>query len=325
MSGHIYKLYKTLSEQQMSCMNVLTGPCQGRYFFSEEERQMDLQAAGGSLDNEYTVENTDSWDPQKYACVIKQSMQVDTEGLRGLFYGTEKIAIRDSKLGIAALWHCDKTCISGCETLRTEISIEALEKEEHVSVVFEKKFGAGQLSGTLAVRYVLYLKEASMKEEAGIAGIPGTRLGEITKPLIIRIDGEGSSFPITNVTAKDKPLWWIDSDNITDPAREAFDEEYISLVLNEAHSDFSRLGQKNEYNTPLFYEVMASAMEEIFRRLYTDFREEMENEENRTEGSIAAAVAYMKECFHIEQDTPGHLHDSVRKMVRKQLRGGVPS
>jgi len=319
MSDRIYRTYKTLSENESTMFNSKFKIPFGIYFLKDKCFNLELKSIGDTLSNEYSIENTDEWDAKTCKCKITQELNFDIDLLKNLFQGENSITAKDSKLGIAALWYIDKTGIRGCEKLNCEISLNKIKRSNNIiTAKYEQIFLAGYLSGTLTVKFILYLKEMGLRKEFGKANTIGTVLGEIVKPLIIHIDGDMSTFPITTVYAPEKSLWWVDFNSEVSPLIDPFSEEYVSIVLNEAHECYNKLKSGKEYNTPLFYEVLASAFEEIFRFFYYSdpFKDEMSQTENFKTGSIASALDYIKNSFDIKTDTPRNCHETIRKMIR---------
>ena len=228
---------------------------------------------------------------------------------------------------MAAVWQCTGSGLNGCRKMPFSFNYADLcgMTGETCTVSFEVDFPAGVLSGLLKVEYIVYLVAAGSKAVAGISNIPGTRLGKIADILTLQIDGDSSVFPITNVYSPSGPLWYVkDSFSEIDLLRDEFNEEAVSLVLNEAHRDFSLLGQNKDYKTPLFTEIFASALEEIIRRADEEDRDhDLWNESVLAEeGSVAAALRYMKSVFNLRIDTPNNLHEDIRRAVKINFRDG---
>ncbi|MCX6159232.1 MAG: hypothetical protein NTY74_14725 [Ignavibacteriae bacterium] len=72
-------------------------------------------------------------------------------------------------------------------------------------------------------------------------------------PIIIRIDGRGSVFPVYFVNDTDNRLWWIDL-YINDPEEDIVNPEIIRLNINRSHPDFLQIGssETNEITNMAF-------------------------------------------------------------------------
>ena len=142
-------------------------------------------------------------------------------------------------------------------------------------------------------------------------------------PLTVILDGKGSSFPMSITKAQDKPLWWTEI-NISDPFEEPFNEDYFNLVLNDAHPDYDALKgkgrkKKDTFDSPLFREVLAGAIEEFFLYLRQHYRDQFEGltADEVPAGSVAAAAMYWKRF--VEPPAMPNLHTTVRQMLGDRL------
>ena len=323
MSRKVFHNYKTLTENQKISLNCQYCSPEGLFgIHSETVGPLQLKAAGDSQTNEYIIDNVDSWDPGQYDCCISQKLLFDTSALQGLFQN-DGVTTKDSTLGIAALWQIDKTGIRGCIDSGCAISLQTLRQcDRTTEVTYTQKFPAGLLAGTLQIHFILYLKEPGLRTAYGKASLAGTLLGELMNPLIIHIDGDAPAFPVVTVSSPGRELWWLEFGTDIDPRSDSFTEDFVAIVLNDA--DYGRLKNGEKYDTPLFREVLASALEGIFRYFYLDqFSNEMTMEEDFQEGSISMALKYMKDCFAIDTDTVENLHKSVRSMIRNSAGKGV--
>ena len=327
MSGRVYRAYRVVNEEQRLLLNSQLKECCGICMTDDVQFQLDIQPAGGSVANEYCLKSSNTWDAKKHDAMIGQKIVLSVDGLKNLYEGDSRIACKDYKLGVAAVWQCTGSGLNGCRKMPFSFNYADLcgMTGETCTVSFEVDFPAGVLSGLLKVEYIVYLVAAGSKAVAGISNIPGTRLGKIADILTLQIDGDSSVFPITNVYSPSGPLWYVkDSFSEIDLLRDEFNEEAVSLVLNEAHRDFSLLGQNKDYKTPLFTEIFASALEEIIRRADEEDRDhDLWNESVLAEeGSVAAALRYMKSVFNLRIDTPNNLHEDIRRAVKINFRDG---
>lgn len=326
MSKTIYHNYRTLTKEQIIGLNCRYHSPEGSYGKQRETVGLfDLEAVGDSQENEYSIENTDAWDSEVYDCSICQHLLLNSAVLSSLFHGPESLVTKDSTLGIAALWQIDKTWIRGCIDTGCMISAATLKRSTaDTEVIYSQTFPAGVLAGTLKVRFMLYLKEPGLRTAFGKAAHAGTLLGELVNPLIIHIDGDAPDFPVMTANASGRELWWLEVGSDINPCTDPFVEENVAIVLNEAHRDYTKLKNGKQYDTPLFNEVLASALEHIFWYFYQgQFKDEMVREDDFQEGSIAMALKYMKDCFGIITDTPENLHKTIRKMIQNPAGTGV--
>ncbi|MBQ1875691.1 MAG: hypothetical protein II145_03175 [Selenomonas sp.] len=288
-----------------------------------EGQSLELTPEGNATDNTYAVQPADNWNPDETGFVLEQKFTLGT--LQLLFAGSAggiAVALPGDTLGIMATWWSSQSDISGCEKIDTFTAAETAGGGNRM-ITFRKEFAAGLLRGTLQVHYHLYLAQKGPNKKPGFASESGTLLGEIGTPLTILLDGTGSSFPMSVTEAGGRPLWWTEI-NISDPFEEPFNEEYFNLVLNAAHPDYEALNgrgrkKKNTFDSPLFREVLAGAIEEFFLYLRQNYRDQFDGltPDEVPEGSIAAAALYMKQ--YVDTSDMLRMHETVRQMLEKQL------
>ena len=333
MSGHIVIPFRTIKKSKREIYGVHYSVCTATFnTTSGDTVDLPLEDGGLSTENSYIIGIEErEWNPDICECSFRQQLILNAYALRNLFDGQYSVADKKAVLGIAAVWSISKSKISGCEVLPVDLTYEFLssQNDEEMVVPLDLEFAAGMLSGKLTVRYSLYLKKAPEgKAVKGTATVCGTMLGELTDPLEIEIDGEGSFFPIVTVERPDMPLWWIDSDNLEDPLTDPMDQEFFCFVINTKHRDYSKLYAKKglAIDTPLYREVFSAALEEMFRRLYLNkdvIADKMKIADQGDEGSIALCFDYMRRNMEIEVDTPERLHISIRKAVERQMKGAA--
>lgn len=285
-------------------------------------KPLELSSDGHTTDNTYVVQPAENWNPDETGFILEQSFALGT--LQRLFAGNGgdiAVALPGDTLGIMASWWSSQSDISGCEPVGTFTAADVADGSQY-TFTFHKEFSAGLLRGTLQVHYYIYLAKKGAKEKPGYARETGTLLGEAGIPLTVILDGRGSSFPMSVTEAQDKPLWWTEI-NISDPFEEPFNEDYFNLVLNAAHPDYEALSgrgkKKKTFDSPLFREVLAGAIEEFFLYLRQNYRDQFEGvtADEVPEGSVAAAAMYWKQF--IRTSDMQNLHNTVRQMLDNRL------
>lgn len=286
-------------------------------------QELELTADGTATDNTYSLQPDDEWNAEDFPLSISQGFSLSTLNL--LFDGNESplaVALDGDTIGIMATWWSSQSDITGCERIGTFTAEDVADAGSHV-FTFRKTFDPGTLKGTLEIHYHLYLSKKGEKKKPGFAHEVGTLLADIGLPLSIILDGTGASFPMTVTEAENRPLWWTEI-NIVDPFEEPFTEDYFSLVLNASHPDYDALrgrgkNKKGTFDSALFREVLAGAIEELFLYLNQNYHSQFEGVEpgDAPEGTIAAAALYLKQF--IDPQNMMTLHESVRTMLSNRL------
>lgn len=322
----VVKMYRTLNEEKASYLNFSHKECQAAFCVAGAPfRPLTLTATGTATDNAYELDGQDDWDAE--VCVLKVSQDFTLHSLPGLFYtGADSLmplAGRDATLGLAAVWWSNKSQIRGCEEIAT-FNYEQVKNSPEMQFSFMREFAPGELSGRLEVRYVLFLKEAGEKLRVGFARDSGTLLGDVGIPLQLVLDGEGSVFPLSVENDPQGPLWRTEI-SIDDPFEETFTEEYFNVILNEGHPAFKELGRDKGYNTALYHEVFAGALEELFLYLRENFKDDFQAASlaEVTPGTIAYAALYMVQTFNLNTDNIAVLHNTIRAAVAEQMKGAT--
>lgn len=283
---------------------------------------LELSTEGNATDNTYAVQPAENWIPDEDGFVLEQRFGLSAMQL--LFAGNiHAVALPGDTLGIMASWWSDQSDISGCEPVGRFTLAEVAGGSRRM-FTFRKEFAAGILRGKLQVQYHLYLAAKGAEHRPGFASRTGTLLGQIGTPLTIILDGRGSSFPMSVTEAVDRPLWWTEI-NISDPFEDPFNEDYFNVVLNAAHPDYDALSgrgrkKKNTFDSPLFREVLAGAIEEFFLYLRQNYRDQFDGltPDEVPDGSVAAAALYLKQKY-VDTSDMLRLHESVRQMLVQEL------
>ena len=325
------QMYKMLDEDNASILNFLYEECSASY--CEEGtgkwKPLNLSAGGTSAENMYFIDGGDDWDPE--TCAIKLKQIITLEGLKELFQTDENpaplvpVALADDVLGITAVWWSDESKLRGCKPIG-EIRYDEIDFAGSNKYELELEFQPGQLGGRLEVFYTLCMIEPGERMLPGFAHDKGVLLGDVGTSLILQVDGEGAAFPIVTVEEPNGNLWWTEI-NIDDPFEDSFTEENFCLVLNSKHPDYDDLykdlRRKSGTFSSLYYEVFASALEELFIVIQKDFGSQFDSVDIKEllPGSIAYAVIYMIKTFEIKMDGDiTNLHNSIRKAVFRQLK-----
>lgn len=327
MSNQIIKPFNVLEDDEhlSSAINVTYQPCEG--FFSHDGKKwenLELSVNGGNSTNAYAIDGPFSWNVDECHVMFTQKLQISNPAY--LFSSNNShfkgVALPRDRIGVAALWHCNKSNIRGCERI-SDFSFEEVKKNDCLNICFEKYFPAATIGGKLTINYIIYLRRKGPDMKNGYAAIPGTNLGSLGSPCIIYIDGDQSEFPISIISYPGEPLWWVEY-NIDDPLIDEFSSQYINIVLNEAHKDFWELGREKGYQTAFFTEIFSSAMEHIFIKIYSDFRSSMNDADTGSmqSGTIAYALEYMKQIMNIDTSSIEAIHETVRKGIYQKMQEG---
>lgn len=232
-------------------------------------------------------------------------------------FGKNGIASINSKLGLAIVWTSSDSKQRGVvEIGRFGYSDDILDVE------VEKLFGKAQLRGEVNFTTILFVAEVGTptEDELHLANHSGYVLGELEDSFTIRLDGNGSVFPVFEVAEKRQPLWYVKCDWI-DPTIDSF-SDYVSINLNTAHKDYKYIDRKQKYfNSQLLTEIMASAICVIIERLRTEtgYWEQIMGNDSLEQGSVGQAVYYFAETLEWDLSTPESVAICTRKFFEQRM------
>lgn len=213
----------------------------------------EIQIKRNSLD--VWADENELWSPEKHDLRIRGVLEIkDMTQFRGpaerkgFFEKARGIVPRDAEVEFLVQW------VSKCHDLKTSaftksgcILPSAIRKlgSTGLSYVFEHTFDPGSIKGELTLSVFAYVKtpadrvlpdEKMFMNEAGYMFYPPVH--ESKYPF----QPDTVPFPIKEVNAPDKPLWWLwIRDTIEDPAMEMFQESNVSICINRGCPGFDAL------------------------------------------------------------------------------------
>ena len=260
------------------------------------------------------VETDGVWDADNSDLCL--SNRIVLKCYRGLF-GPSGIACRNAELGVSVIWSSVESRQRGSvragsfrvddADFRTEADLTSAE------IQIDLDFPPASLRGDVSFSVVLYIADAgdAAGDEKHLANENGFILGEISS-FTLRLDGNGSLFPIFEVSEKDKPLWYVSCDWL-DPISDSFSES-VSININKAHRNYKYLDQSDKaFCKQLLVEVMASAVCSIVEEARnTQYWEQIIGDELPEHGSVAEAIRYFQDSLGWNLSSPVALSESAR-------------
>ena len=265
-------------------------------------------------------DETGFWNPDEYPLCVSRKIMVKKAG--ELFSsGTPSndtpfsIACHDAVIGIGLKWYSASSNQCGAIPVGV-ITSSTLYHDYIVKYNFDKASIRGEVFFTI-ILYV-YSPGNPNEYEKQYGNTPGMILGEIDT-FTIRIDGNGSFFPIYEINNPGEPLWDVNC-TWTDPASDSF-SECVSIYVNKAHKNYKYLNRedKKNFNSQLFSEIMSSAICVIIETLRSD-PGGFAALDNAQEGSVAQAVNYFKEKLDWDIKSSRLTSRSVRLFLEDKLK-----
>lgn len=253
-----FSFYKKLSEEAAKNAFKLTG-----FFYGD----LDIQPEEIS-ENVYDFNAVKSdWSVNQNELVVTASVKFDQQ-----LYGENALTIEANQINLACHIH---SSTSNFQEIRDLGEIKAFTEKE-ISVRFDKAI----LRGEIILDYFLFLKRANVTFPTQASKV-GMKLSENICSLRLIIDGDNSSFPVTTIDDKEKPLFffekkWSDINDI-------FDSTKVLLAMNSAHENFPEM-QKNK---ALQIEFMTQAIQNTVKEV-------VKSDEDLSEAEIGSIGAFVK-------------------------------
>lgn len=255
------------------------------------------------------------WNADKNDLIIRRTIAL--KNYRNIF-GTEGLACKTARLGLSVVWTSTDSRQRGARPIMDfGLSEEQLiAKQDHTFIEGEinLEFSAAKIRGEINFSVVLYIAKSGIPEtdEIHLANEEGFVLGTLDN-FTLRIDGNGSLFPVFEVYEKDKPLWYVRCD-WTDPASDMF-SDCVSININTAHKNYKHIDRKqNTFCSQLLVEVMSSALCCVIEKLRSEkYLDQILGDDEMDPGSVGEAVRYFADTLNWDFTAPDRLSLSTRK------------
>lgn len=254
------------------------------------------------------------WEPDYYNLNLKQTLRINNPGF---LFGLKGVAPKDATLAVGVIWTCKAVNLRGAKEVITFKADSLSPLNCEIKLDFDK----GTLKKELQIETVIYVKKSGNLEngEEILGNSPGINLGAISDTSIV-IEGNGSVFPIVEVTEPEMPLWWVYC-SWTDPQEETFEEENVKLCINKAHSNYPLIyNGKSVKDSPLFIEIMGSALQTIIHKVErSEYWNNIIQNYNNSPGSIGEAVYYFMTAFDWDFSSPELLNRTIRQYLEETI------
>ncbi|MDK2845114.1 MAG: hypothetical protein PWP69_1906 [Enterococcus sp.] len=306
-------LYKKIDDQLIDSAQFSIGQPRLSYKMGNEIKDIELS---DEIQEIIQINEYDSmWSPNENNLIIMQELSVITPSV---FFGDEGVTGDNNKIGVAVHIH------SKSSGFQKTIDIGIISNQNNpVRLNLHEEFPVATLRGILNLDFFFYLKEVN---EVNIfqAKHEGMILSEGNiHSLIIIIDGEGSSFPMSEFEDKQGPLWRLEK-NWVEANLDTFDSSNVNLSLNTAHPLFEELKKDfRKVNRALMGDIMIQAMSMIIQQTVIIEGNSLDNEDDVLTGSILAAVKYWVSAYEVDISDMFSIQNSLRgKLDRQFLEGG---
>ncbi len=283
---------------------------------------------------EYSLGTDSDWNPDLHNLAIKCTLE--NAASLGPLFGVGGVAASDASLLLTLEW---TSAESGWRGLGPPLHLTRgvlMDRDGPLTLVLMLPQGSMRGSGMISVQ--AFLSDAGRADtvDAGLARNTGTRLGMLSSPIRVVVDGDGSLFPVVEEDlGVDGALWEMRA-AWNDPRDEPFTAEFIALVLNRKHELFTQLRQPVErpgqhtQQTPLMRHVLASWIALLVLNVSADLEKEFDELLGRPVdpggvASIADAAAALVRWGDLDTSSPNALFASVQRWLDRRVRSVLES
>lgn len=296
-----------------------------KYAFSYTDQNgmdHDLDHEASEVNASVSCLKTDGvWSPDKYNLFVRRTLAL--KNYRKLF-GSNGLACKNARLGLSLVWTSPDSRQRGAEPLiEFGVSEEELtQKRDHTFTEAEVdfEFPAAKIRGEVNFSIVLYIARAGSpsKNETHLANEEGLVLGTFDS-FTLRIDGNGSLFPVFEVYEKEQPLWYVRCD-WTDPTSDQFSES-VSININTAHKNYKYIDRSQKtFCAQLLVEVMSGALCCIIEKIRSEkYLDQILGDDEMESGSVGEVVRYFANTLGWDISTPDKLSLSTRRFFDGRL------
>ena len=307
-------LYRKIDEAKIEEAQVHFSPLELFYNDSNEDdpKPIDMNSLE---DADIQINEFDSmWSPHENNLNIKQTLLVDNHKV---LFGDEGVTCKENTIGYAVHIHSRN---SGFQKILQIGSFRY--NDENVQINFDYNFKAQSIRGTVNLDFFLFVKQAN-ETKPFFANKPGMKLTlEDLNSFSIIVDGSGSSFPITEFSDKDGPLWKVNK-NWTEASEDNFDSSQLSLMFNTKHSMFNKINKgEGQANKMLTGTITLQAMAMIINEVINVEKNDIEDEDSLIPGTILAVVSYWVETFNIMTNDMFTIQSSLFETMEKEMVQG---
>lgn len=286
------------------------------FYYDNGSSRCELISEKMSDDSEvYTVNDSEGiWNPNDYNIGLHRHFEFKDVNI---LFGENGVACTDAVIGVGIVW------TSTDSKQRGVIPVGEIHNNcNKISFDADFMFEEAQLRGEILLSTILYIKKAGMvlEGEQHLANECGCILGELDF-YNLKIDGNGSIFPIYEFSDKNKPLWTL-SCEWEDPRYDSFSES-IFININKAHKNYRKLDKSKPivYDDQLMKEIISGALTIIIMKLQNEscWNDIALGNAEFDEGSVAQAVSYFITTLGWKVDKPESISESIRKFFDERM------
>ncbi|MTD07743.1 hypothetical protein GKN89_13490 [Serratia sp. YC16] len=269
---------------------------------------------------QYAIGKDSDWNPGEHTLVVQ--CVIERIPLLEAIFGAEGVVTAESEVLLALEWASADSC---WRTLGTAYGLQHVTEDGYVVLEITLKPGTVRGSGLISVQ--TFLGRHTSEFVPGYAHQLGARLGLVTQPIEIIIDGDGSLFPVLEESlGPTEPLWELKA-CWSDPQDEPFSSEYVALVLNSSHPHFDQLRDRRALSieqSQLMRQVFAAWLTLVIAQVKEDMGAEFDTHLGVTDadegiGSIADAICSFIRLGDLDTGSLPELFKSIQRWIDSRV------
>ncbi len=302
-------LFKTINNDLLSKLNIKLSR---KYYFNKGDNQVEIKEVAVGNENEVKLDDESlTWNPKKDKLYLNIFLKIIN---CNLLFGETGLCYGDAIVGIGLSWKGNRERLINSYKLG-EITNQDTDKE-----IIIENIPLSNINSNLTFKLFFYIEKTGSKNgKPFYANEVGMIIYE-EKMWEILIEGNGSVFPIEEISDSKGPLWNISINNIIDITEDPFDSDNVRILLNKQHKLYGLLNPNSkEYNKDFLNEVLSSALV----LLILSIRETCDNKFDLSleceRGSILLVIKYFNEKLGFKvNDSYEELLKSVKTYFDKE-------
>ena len=296
-------LYKYLDEKAIeSFINVSY-----KYLYKHNDEEIELEISEKNGDTICLQSNDGMWDSIDKGLIVETT--VTLKDINKLF--ENNIAFADSVLSLVLLVYSNESKMKKTFEI---LELKSTTNDGEICKTFS--IPPQKITGVLTIQGIVLLKKASLIcNDKSINNTTGAILSKLNY-VNVMLSGNGSLFPIFNVSKPNEPLWTFYME-LNEPESDMFLDK-VRVELNTSHKDFKFIDitQNDTYCDRLVLEILHHC---IFQFLCTLKNEGLLNQidDDFLDGSIMQAAKYLVKTHDIKVDSIDSIADSLNHFFDK--------
>lgn len=306
-------LYRKMNDNLKKKLDIGVSIPKISYLIKGEYKEIVLDE---KFDGVLTINEFDSmWSPVEHNLEIRLKFSFINPSV---LYGENGVTMPGNKIGLAVHMHSRTSNFQKTVKFGTIPNIN-----QNTEIDFYYDFPVSALRGDLDLDFFIYLQECKVYNPKQATKVGMILSQENIHNLVIVVDGEGSSFPMSEFEDKDGPLWRLDR-NWVEANIDTFDSSNVNLSLNIAHPLFEKIKEgKQTVSRALMGDILVQAMTLIIQQVIIVDEESIDEPSEVLPDSILAAVLYWVSTFDIDTSSLFSISNSMKAYWdRKMIDGG---